>query len=166
LKLQRRTKAIPYDQPDKWGWSPSLSGAEARRVGKTTLALWRRSPEFRRHLSIDFTLPLDVPTPLSTPDGAPVHLIPVAMLRRLPGPMHYDVKDETGRSLPLVNEQAAEAVTAAALFEFARNSAFAAGVELTPGVESILTLTPYVNYARALKNVRAMLTQILRTGRA
>ncbi len=71
----------------------------------------------RRQVSVDFTVP-ELPLIFEL-DGRSLHLLPLALLRkrRL---THFDLRDETGRTLPLITGRANGALAASALAEAAR----------------------------------------------
>lgn len=73
----------------------------------------------RRRLSVDFTLPKQFPSPVAT-KGRPLFFVPLTMLPKRPGPMRFDVQDESGGSLPLLTEREHSRITGAALLEGAR----------------------------------------------
>lgn len=59
------------------------------------------SVTFTRHVSVDFTLPRDLPAAAFTGAGEPIHFLPLTLLAK--GPLvDFSVTDETGRSLPVL----------------------------------------------------------------
>lgn len=120
---------------DDWQWRAELSARALRVVGDTTLDLLQRGHRWvhrrvetltfvdagvvRRQLSVDFSLPKKLPTPLKTPSGEPLYYVPLTFLPRNPGPMKFDVRDENGRALPLIVEREHSRITARALIALA-----------------------------------------------
>jgi hypothetical protein len=73
----------------------------------------------RRSLSVDFTWP-DIPTPFTQPDGtSPRCLVPLAVLRKR-RIVNFDLRDESGRALPMVTRRSNEAIAAAMLLAAAK----------------------------------------------
>jgi hypothetical protein len=167
-RLRRR-----YSRPQTWTWIPRLSPRTLKRVGATTLVLWKQGPDWihrkvetltfvddtvvRRHLSVDFTLPKDLPTPLRLPDQTPVYFVPITALRRQPGPMHFDVRDESGCALPLLNESENGNITASALNQFGTEAAGRHRLRLDGPTESALAHVPLTFFRSALQTLRALL---------
>jgi hypothetical protein len=98
------------------------SGASLR---DTTPWLHRRVERFchterlmvRRKVSVDFTIPNDLPPFRESPgEGEPnVYFVPVALLRKWPPMMDFNLADEEGRPIPLLTSQKNRAVDGAAL---------------------------------------------------
>jgi hypothetical protein len=74
---------------------------------------------YRRSVSVDFTLPIGTPTPLSSARGIPLYPVPLALLRkrRL---RRFDLRDEADRTLPLMTARKNGAVAAGVLQAAAR----------------------------------------------
>ena len=109
----------------------ALTGTETRIAGMTLelISDWMRwvhrrveSLEYedertvRRSVSVDFTLPRDLPSPLPQSNGEDVYPVPLALLRKAIL-RRFDIRDESGRALPLMTAP--------------KNGAVAAGVLLT-----------------------------------
>ena len=131
-------------RPETWRWSAELSPKTIPGVGAIALALlrdpakWvhRRVESFelvdtkmvRRQITLDFTLPPNLPTPLVR-DGEAMVLTPITMMQRHAaaagrgesGIMGFDVSDASGNSLPLLTERDGGLLAAAALFQYARS---------------------------------------------
>lgn len=67
-----------------------------------------------RRLSTDFALPADVFTPFRDHAGVPLHHVPLALLRKRKL-TNFDLRDETGKALPLLTARENSAVAAATL---------------------------------------------------
>ena len=82
----------------------------------------------RRQVSVDFTVP-ELPIIFEPDGGRSLQLLPLALLRkrRL---THFDLRDETGKTLPLITGRANGALAASALAEAAR--AFQPDPQLDP----------------------------------
>lgn len=58
----------------------------------------------RRRVSVDFTLPLGLQTPLAAGTGEEVHLTPLTLLKKRPL-TNFDLRDEGGSALPLLTKE-------------------------------------------------------------
>jgi hypothetical protein len=125
--------------------STFLTEARLRRIGRLNAELllgdmaWlhrRREllellddTELHRQVSVDFSLPLTLdgdPWPRFAREGADAKLlgVPLLLLQKLPADMtNFDLKDESGRSLPLMSREDNALISAATLEEMARRCA-------------------------------------------
>lgn len=69
---------------------------------------------FRRRVSVDFTLPRDLKSPIEDGDNHKVYLTPLTLLRKEPL-TNFDLKDEGGRALPLLTKERNGSLAAALL---------------------------------------------------
>jgi hypothetical protein len=69
----------------------------------------------RRRLTIDLVLPGDPAASLPWQDGARLFYVPAAVLRKAPATSNMDLRDENGRSLPVLNRDENGTITARAL---------------------------------------------------
>jgi hypothetical protein len=76
----------------------------------------------RRKVSVDFTIPEDLPPFHQSEDDATtpnVYFVPVALLRKWPPLMEFDLRAEDGRPIPLLTTRKNREVDAAALIDLA-----------------------------------------------
>lgn len=94
---------------EDWSWVHRRVD-QLRLTDETTL---------HRRVSVDFTLPSWAGAPYRTQDGVPVHYVPLTLLskREL---THFDLRDETGRTLPLLSSRRNRQLTTAVLVAGAR----------------------------------------------
>lgn len=183
-RIPRRQASV-----DGWVWFPELSGGVLRTVSSSGLQLLRSGPLWvhrrvetltfvdegvvKRHLSVDFTLPRNIPPASKLADGRSVFYVPIAWLtrrsRRTDGggrsrgrdrtPMHLDVRDEHGAAVPVLTWRDNSQVTALMLADFAREVLAEYGLEseLKGSLADALTSVPFRAPPRSTWNTRAIL---------
>jgi hypothetical protein len=179
-RLERQAR-----RSEKWRWRADLSTNALPVLGATTLALLRKPDRWvhrrvetfdfvdagvvRRRLTVDFTLPPELPTPF-TVDGKPLTLVPLTMIPRRPGlrgqgdggPMHFDLRNNVGQALPLLTEREHSLLTAAALMLYAREVMEAWQApwlvrELRGDLGAALSRIPYRSFAQNVAGLRELL---------
>ncbi len=119
------------NRADNWKHNIALTAAELARAGSSVLELleaadlWvnRRVDTIRfvdehlaRHqLSVDIRLPMDVEPVLEPLGGQAVSFVPLTVLRRRADLVRFDLKDEKGHDVPLINRFVSARVSTMAL---------------------------------------------------
>jgi hypothetical protein len=158
--------------PDDWEWRPRLDPDRLRKVGYATLALLERNAQWvhrrvetltlvdervaRRHISVDFTLPRRMPKSHAVA-GQSVYFVPITFLWREPGPMRYDVRDEAGGALPLLNESEHSRIMASMLFQAAERRLQKFKLEPDWPLRVALVQLPFAIWPDSLPSLRALL---------
>jgi len=73
----------------------------------------------RRRVSVDFTIPPNLPPLHEGPGMSNIYYVPVALLRKWPPVMDFDLRDETGCPIPLLTSSKNREADSAALFDVA-----------------------------------------------
>ena len=147
---------------DGWGWAAELTSEELERFAPASLELLRRGNDWvnrrvetieliddrsvRLQVSVDFRLPEHLPGALELV-GERTHFVPLTYLPRRTDLTYFDVKDEDGRSLPLLNRTDNGMITGAILGLAAeraldRSGARSRGVELAADLRAYLAGIP------------------------
>lgn len=154
--------------PDQWEWIPELSAKNTRIVGETILDLMLAGERWvhrrvetltlvntevvRRGLSVDFTLPKKLYTPLRTSDKQDLYIIPFTMLPRTLEAMRFDVRDQHGLSMPMFLKEHSSRLTAAALLALAsrvlRDKGMKPADVLRGALGNVLSTIPFTKYYR------------------
>jgi hypothetical protein len=152
----------PLPPPSGWGWTGELTSAELSILVPVTLELVTRGPAWvnrrvesltliderlvRQQLSVDFRFPTDLPGGVMIGEQE-LYFVPLLYLPRT-DLSYFDVRDEEGRSLPLVTRPENARVTGLILIAAARQALrehtaiYGASLELGPGVEAYLATIP------------------------
>jgi hypothetical protein len=156
-------------------WIGELSAKTLERIAAPTLDLVLNGDQWvhrrvetvsfhddrvvRRHLSIDFTLPKNIASRLTSGDGETVMLVPVTYLARKLGPMRFDVCDGEGNSLALATGRENSRVSAAVLYELAKRSLpRKLRTRLAnDALSNALISVPFVAFDSAIPLIRAMM---------
>lgn len=164
--------------PNAWGWIAELSAETLREVGEVCDELFLRGSDWvqrrvetvefvddttiRRRLSVDFTLPKHLPTPLRV-GRQRVFFIPLTVLPRepeLPEPrlMYIDVRDERDAAVPLLTRRENSRITVNVLIARAESVVRAAGLDtLDGGVRETLARIAVADYEVALPLIRQVI---------
>lgn len=123
--------------PRTWQWVGQLTADDLLVAAPVSLQLLLRSHEWvnrrvetiemidaayvRVQVSVDFRLPLNLPSGLSL-GNSDVHFVPLTWLERRSDLAYFDVCDEDGRSLPLLTRQENGTLTGLVLVAAARRA--------------------------------------------
>lgn len=116
---------------------PTAADLDYAEVGKAGAALLRSEDQWihrrverirlgdlvllERCISLDFTIPESSPEIGFTPDGESQTFLPVSVLQKRPPVMTLDIKDENGRSVPLLTSAQTSRADTAVLIESAKH---------------------------------------------
>ena len=149
--------------PEEWGWTLELSPSHLRALGPVGLELWRRGWQWvnrrvetielldvdtiRVRLSVDFRIPKALPASVEFTEGQSTYCLPVTILQRKTSLAYFDIRDEEGKSLPLLTRHENALLTGSILTAAARKALAEAdgavqGLELSEGLVAYLVSIP------------------------